>query len=217
MDLAMPTLTMARRSVYVIGGDIAIKAAAQDVINGLGTAMGMARAKQDDAAIFGVVTGTTNWTTGTGATNGAMSISYVLDGILLLELNEVDDVLYSVVHPKQYDGIRDELTPVASTTISGVAQANEILRDSFVSTLYGAMWFKTNRIGSGTVNATSNVRNGLLFARRGIGYCWSWTKVNGIEEDRDAPGAQTGYVLNYIDSAGVVYDSAVCKLYSTSA
>lgn len=217
MDLTMPTITMARRSVYVILGDVAKKASAQAVIEDVGRAMGMAKAKQDDALIFGVVTGTTNWTTATGATNAALSISHVLDGILLLEKNEVDDVLYCVVHPHQYDNIRDELTPVASTTISGVEQANQILRDSFISTLYGAQWFKTNRIGSGTVTSTANVYNGLLFARRGIGYAWSWLETPNVEVERDAAGAMTKLVMNYIDSAGVIYDSAVCKLYSTSS
>jgi N4-gp56 family major capsid protein len=216
MDISMPTLTMARRSVYVILGDVAKKASAQEVVSSIGEAMGMAKAKQDDAAIFGIVTATTNWTTGTGATNAALSISHILDGILLLEKNEVDDILYGVVHPHQYDNIRDELTPVASTTISGVEQANQILRDAFVSAMFGAQWFKTNRIGSGTVTATANVYNGLLFARRGIGYAWSWLESPSIEVDRDAPGAQSGLVMNYIDTAGVVYDSAVSKLYSTS-
>jgi hypothetical protein len=217
MDITMPTLTMARRSVYVIGGDVAMKASDQDVVSGLGQAMGMARAKQDDAAIFNIVTATTNWTTATGATNAALSITHLLDGVLLLELNEVNDPLYGVLHHKQYDNIRDLLTPVASTTISGVTQANDMLRDAFIVQMLGANWFKTARISSGTVTATANVYNGLLFARRGIGYAWSWLMQNGIEVDRDAPGAQSGYVLNYIDSAAVVYDSAVCKLYSTSA
>lgn len=217
MDITMPTLTMARRSVYVIGGDVAVKASAQDIVAGIGRAMGMARAKQDDTAIFNILTATTNWTTGTGATNAAMSISFLLDGILLLELNEVSDPLFGVLHHKQYNNIRDELTPVASTTISGVQQANEMLRDAFIVNMLGASWFKTARISSGTVNATGNVYNGLLFSRRGIGYAWSWLLQNGIELDRDAPGAQSGFILNYIDSAGVIYDSAVCKLYSTSA
>lgn len=216
MDLSMPTLTMARRSVYVIGGDVAVTKSAQNIVTDLGEAMGMARAKQDDAAIFGIVTGTTNWTTATGQTDGALGISYLLDGILLLETNEVDDILFSVLHPKQIDNIRDELTPVASTTISGVSQANAMLQSAFVPQLLGANLFKTNRIGSGTVNATADVYNGLLFSRRGIGYAWSWMLTAGIEVNRDAPGGQSGFVLNYIDTAGVIYDSAICKLYSTS-
>lgn len=215
MDISMPTLTMARRSVYVIGGDVAVSKSGQDIISGIGQAMGMARAKQDDASIFGVVTGTTNWTTGTGATNAATSISFLLDGILLLELNEVDDPLYAVFHPVGMDEIRDELTPVASTTISGVEQANTALRDAFVPQLLGANIFKSNRISSGTVTATGNVYNSLLFSRRGIGYAWSWLLSGGVEVDRNAPGAQSGYILNYVDSAGVIYDSAVCKLYHT--
>lgn len=57
MDITMPTLTMARRSVYVIGGDVAVKASAQDIVAGIGRAMGMARAKQDDTAIFNIQIG----------------------------------------------------------------------------------------------------------------------------------------------------------------
>jgi hypothetical protein len=215
MDIVMPTLTMARRSVYVIAGDVAVKASPQAIISSIGEAVGMARAKQDDAAIFGVVTGTTNWTTATGATNAATSISFLLDGILLLELNEVDDPLFAVYHPRGYDQIRDQLTPVASTTISGVEQGNIALRTAFVPQLLGANVFKTNRISSGTVNATANVYNSLLFAKRGIGYAWSWLMTNGIEVERDAPGAMNKVILNYIDSAAVVYDAAVLKLYHT--
>ena len=62
-----------------------------------------------------------------------------------------------------------------------------------------------------------NVYNGLLFARSGVGYAWSWLEEQNIEINRDAPGAQSGLVINYIDSAGVIYASGVCKLYSTSA
>jgi hypothetical protein len=203
--------------VYVIAGDVAVSSSPQKIIADIGYEMGRAKAKQDDTAIFGVVTATTNWTTQTGSLTGAMALSWILDGILLLELNEVDDPLTCVLHPKQIDNIRDELTPVASTTISGVAQANTMLQSAFIPTLLGAQLFKSNRIGSGTVGSTADVYNGLLFTKRGIAYAWKWLKVPGVEENRDAPGAQTGLVINYVDSAAVIYDSAVCKLYSTSA
>jgi len=219
MDLSMPTLTVARRSVYVGLGDLA--AVSAEDVPGIGKAMAMAQAKQDDAAIFGVLTGTTNWGTGTGATNAAFSLEYVKDGILLLEKNEVDDQLVIVVHPHQYDAIRDQLTAVTSATtdssLYNTPQGGEMLRTAFVSDLFGAAWFKSNRIGSGTVTATANVYNGLLFARgEGIGYAYKSMLVNGIEHQRDAINAINHMVMNYADSAGVVYGSAVCKLYSTS-
>ena len=101
-----PSLTIARRAVFVLVTDMAIKGANTDTA-AIGKAMAMAQVKQDDAAIFGIVTGTTNWSTATGATNAAFGLGYVKDGILLLEKNEIDDVLACVVHPHQYDAIRD--------------------------------------------------------------------------------------------------------------
>ena len=216
MDLAMPTLTVARRSVYVFLGDLAAKGARGNMVAGIGEAMGMAMAKQDDTAIFNIVTATTNWSTATGATNAAMGVGYVLDGILLLEKNEVDDQLYCVLHPHQYDPIRDTLTPVANDDGISVPQAGEMVRNAFVSRMFGAEWFKSNRISSGTVASTGDVYNGLLFAKRGIGYAFSWLNTAGVEFQREAGEASTKMIINYADSAGVIYSSAVCKLYSTS-
>ena len=219
MDLSMPTLTVARRSVYVGLGDLA--AVSANDIPGIAKAMAMAQAKQDDAAIFGIVTGTTNWGTGTGATDAAFSLEYVKDGILLLEKNEIDDQLVIVVHPHQYDAVRDQLVAVTqATTVSPLHQTDqgsEMLRRGYVSDLFGAMWFKSNRIGSGTVASTGDVYNGLLFPLgEGIGYAYKKMAVDGIEFQRQAKLGLTDMVINYADSAGVVYSSAVCKLYSTS-
>lgn len=215
MDLAMPTITMAKRNVYVIAGDVAKKAAQGNIVAGIGETMGMAKVKQDDTAIFNVVTGSTNWTTGTGATNGAITVAFIQDGLLLLELNEVDDDLYAVLHPKGYDEVRDEILPTATTTMPAMAAGNEILATAHVGSLLGASLFKSNRISSGTVTATTEVWNSLLFAKRGIGYAWSWLEVPGIEVERTASSAFSGLVYNYLDGAGVIYDSAVCKLYHT--
>jgi len=217
MDLSMPTLTVARRSVFVLLGDLSAKGARGNMVAGIGEAMGMAMAKQDDTAIFNVVTATTDWSTAAGSTNTAMSIGYVLDGILLLEKNEVDDQLFCVLHPHQYDPIRDALTPVANDDGISVPQAGEMVRNAFVSRMFGAEWFKTNRISSGTVDSTNDVYNGLLFAKRGIGYAFSWLNTAGVEFERDAATASTKMIINYADSAGVIYSSAVCKLYSQSS
>lgn len=212
----MPSLTLARRSVFVLLPDTVKKAINGYDVQGIGKAMAMAQAKQDDALIFSVVTGTTNWTTGTGATNAAFSLGYLKDGILLLEKNEVDDVLACVLHPNAVDAVRDELTPVANDDGISVPQAGEALRRGFVGELFGAQMFKSNRIGSGTVTATTEVYNSLLFPiGEGIGYGYSSLEVDGIEFERDAEAASTKMIINYMDSAAVVYASAVCKLYHT--
>lgn len=216
MALGMPTLTIARRAVFVLLTDVAKKGSKGDIIGNIGFAMGMAMAKQDDTAIFNIVTATTDWTTATGATDAAFNIGQVLDGILLLEKNEVDDQLFCVVHPHQYDPIRDALTPIANDDGISIPQAGEMVRSAFISRMFGAEWFKTNRISSGTVTATGDVYNGLLFAKRGVGYAFSWLEVPGIEFERDAEAASTKLIINYADSAGIIYNSAVCKLYSTS-
>ena len=223
MDLAMPYLTAARRSVYVGPSDLAVASATGNLAQQIGVGMGMAMVKAVDASIFGIVTATTNYATGTGATDGALSIPLIQDGILLLEKNEVDDQLFGVVHPHQWDSIRSAFSPVFSATNAyttsditiGNSVSNAILT-SGMGNFYGVQWFKSNRIGSGTVTATGDVYNGLLFSGRGIGYAFKWLNTAGIEADRAPDLGLTKLVLNWADSSGVVYSSAVCKLYSTS-
>ena len=217
MDLTMPTLTVARRAVNVHLSDLAEISATGDIVAQVGRAMAMAKVKQDDNRIFGVITGTTNWSTGTGATNAALSITHVLAGLNLLKENEVDSDLVCVLHPHQYHNIRTALTPVANDDGISVGVADEMNKEGFVSRMYGLTWFESNRIGSGTVTTTANVYNGLLFARgEAIGYAKK-AKVNGIEPDRVAENALTKLIWNYFDSAGVLRGDALVKLYSTSA
>jgi len=216
----MPSITLARRSVFVLLPDTVKKAINGYDVQGIGKAMAMAQVKQDDALAFGVVTGTTNWTTGTGATNAAFSLGYLKDGILLLKKNEVDDILACVLHPNAVDAVRDELVAVTSDTTDSslhqTMQGSEMLRLGFVSKLFGAERFESNRIGSGTVTATTNVYNSLLFPiGEGIGFGYSSLEVDGIEFERDAEHASTKMIINYMSSADVVYTSAVCKLYHT--
>jgi hypothetical protein len=213
----MATLTLARRSVFVLLPDTVKKAINGYDVAGIGKAMAMAQAKQDDTAIFNILTGTTNWTTGTGVTNAAFSLSYLADGILLLEANEVSYPLICVLHHQQYDNIRTELTPIISTSGIAVPQAGEMLRRGFVGELLGAQMFKTNRISSGTVASTGDNYNGLLFPLGdGIGYGYSSLEVTGVEFERNAEAASTKMIINYMDSAAVIYGSAVCKLYSST-
>lgn len=211
----MTTITIARRSVFVLLPDTVHKAINGYDVAGIGKAMAMAQVKQDDTRIFNILTATTNWTTQTGVTNAAFSLAYLKDGILLLEKNEVSDTLACVIHPHQHDPIRDELTPVANDDGIAVPQAGEMLRRGFVGELFGAQIFKSNRISQGTVADTGSNYNGLLFPiGDGIGYAYSSLIVKGIEFERTAEAASTKMIINYMDNAGVTYNSAVCKLYS---
>lgn len=217
MDLTMPTFTVARRAVNVHLGDLARVGAQGDTVSQIGRAMGLAKAKQVDNRIFGILTGTTNWTTRAGATNAALTITHILDGLNLLELNEVDDQLFGVYHPFQYKTIRSALTPIANDDGIAVGIADEMSRNGTVSRAFGITHFVTNRVGSGTEDATANVYNGLLFSRDGIGYGKKSMGVNGIEFQREAEDALTKMIDNWADTADVVRVEAVCKLYSTSS
>lgn len=214
MDLTMPTLTVARRSINVHLGDLAEISAQGNTPAQIGKAMGMAKAKQDDVQIFGILTGTTNWGTQAGATNASLSITNLMDGLNLLEINEIEDELFGVVHPYQYKTIRSALVPIANDDGISVNQATEMFGNRMVSRMFGAQWYVTKRISSGTVGATGSVYGGLLFNSAAIGYAKK-AKVQGIEPDRDAEGALTKYVWNYFDKAGVLRGVGICKLVST--
>ena len=215
MDLTMPTLTVARRAVNIHLSDLSEISAQGNLVAQIGRAAGMAKVKQDDAQIFGVITGTTNWSTGTGATKASMSITYVLAGMNLLEANEVDADLVCVLHPKQYANIRAALTPIANDDGVAVGIADEMNKEGFVSRQYGLTWYKSNRIGQGTVSTATYLYKGLLFAKgEAIGYAKK-SKINGIEPDRNAENALTKLIWNYFDSAGVIRSDAIVKLYSS--
>ena len=221
MDLAMATLTVARRAVYVGPSDLSVASATGNLAQQIGYGMGMAMVKAVDASIFGVVTATTNYSTGTGVTNGDLTLALVRDGVLLLEKNEVNDPIFAVVHPHQWDMIRATFMPVTTATTTTAITIGNVVSDAILSSgqgnFLGVNWFKSNRIGSGTVTATANCYNGLLFSKRGIGYAFKWMAESGVEADRAPDLGLTKLVLNWADSSGVVYSSAVAKLYSTSA
>ena len=215
MDLSMPTLTVARRAVNVRLTDLAEISASGNIVAQIGRAMALAKVKQDDARIFGVITATTNWSSGTGATNAALTITNVLTGLNMLKVNEVDSDLVCVLNPNQYSSIRQALTPIASDDGVSVGVASDMAREGFVSRMFGLTWYESNRIGSGTVTATTNVYNGLLFAKNeAIGYAKKF-KIRGIEPERSAEGAYTKLVWNYFDATGVLRSDALVKLYST--
>lgn len=219
LDLSMDTMTVARRSIYVPVGDLAVGSSKDDLISNVGTAVGMAQVKMVDARIFGILASTTNFATSAGATNGTLTLTHALAGLLLLEKQEITDIPNCVLHPHQFGmGPRAALTPIANDDSIAVSAGEDIAKYAqFKGTQYGINWFISNRIGSGTVNATANVYGGLLFIKSAIGYGIK-TVVNGLEPDREAPKAATGLVLNWFDIAGLIRTSkGICKLYSTSA
>ena len=77
-------------------------------------------------------------------------------------------------------------------------------------------WYVTPRIGSGMVTATTEVYNGLIFVKSGIGYAHAWSPGNtGVEAQREASEDMWKLVINYYDSSIVAHTPGVCKLYST--
>lgn len=216
MDISMQSLTIAKRSVFVGLGDLT-KKGMTDSPETVGRAMGMAMVKAIDASIFNVIS-TTNYATSAGSTDQNMSITYVLNGLNLLEVNEatIEDGLHCVVHPRQYKTIRSALTPTANDDGVAVGIASDMAKNAMVSRAFGLNWFVTNRVSSRTVDATANCDSGLIFSPRGIGYAFSWLEENGIEGIR-SDEALTKLLLNWADSAGVIYASGVCTLYSTSS
>jgi hypothetical protein len=214
MDISMASLTIAKRSVYVGLGDVAAKAMTGNAAD-IAQAMGMAKAKAIDASIFNVIS-TTNYATSAGSTDQQMSITYVLNAINILEENEAELPFNVVVHPHQYNYIRAALTPIANDDAVSVDIANEMTRMGFVSRAFGLNWYVTNRVSSRTVDATSNCWSGLVFSPRGIGYAYSDLYTAGVEVIR-SDEALSKLLLNWADSAGVIYASGVCTLYSTSS
>ena len=213
LDITMPYLTIARKSVYVGPGDLAMKAS-NITPAAIARAMVKAQDKEIDTIIFGVTVGTTNFATSAGSTDQSMSISYALAGLVLLEKNEIDEIPNAVMHPQQYQYIRTGLTPVANDDAISVSIADVMSRDAYVGRAFGMNWFNTNRVSSGTVDTTDDVYNGLIFAPSAIGYCFSWLYENGIESVRDPVTAVTKLVLNWADSAGVIKASGVCEVNS---
>jgi len=215
MDLSVSSLTLARRSVYVLWGDLA-RASANVSGAEIGTAMGMAMVKAIDASVFGVVS-TTNYATSAGSTDQAMGMAYVVDAINVLEENEADLPFNIVLHPHQYNTIRDALVPVANDDAISTPVSDAMNVDGFVSRALGLNWYVTNRVSSRTVDATANCWSGLVFKPEGIGFGYKTLYESGVEAERDAATASTKLIMNWADSAGVIYASGVCTLYSTSS
>lgn len=224
MDIGMASLTVARRSILVYLSDLSDISSDQALVSEIGMRMGMAKAKAVDELIFGILTGTTDWATSAGATNGTLTLTHCLSGLLLLEKQEINEIPNIVLHPHQFGkGPRTALTPVANDDGASNIGVDALVRNAkFQGTWYGMNWYNSNRISSGTVDATANVYGGLLFAPSAIGYAVK-EKVSGVEIQRESREASDSLVLNWFDSAGVIHTEdgstyqGIAKLYSTSA
>ena len=211
MNLSMVSLTLAKRSVYVGLGDLAKKSMTDP--QSIGEAMGLSMVKAIDTSIFAVVS-TTDYATSAGSTNANMSITYALNGLNLLEINEVEFPINCVVAPLQFKTIRSALTPVANDDGVAVGIASEMSKNGLVSRMFGMDWYVSPRVGTRTVDSTGSVTSGLIFAQKAIGYGFSWLYTAGVESIR-SDEALDKLLLNWADSADIVNASGVCTLYST--
>ena len=212
MNLSMATLTLAKRSVYVGLGDLAKKGMTDP--QSIGEAMGKAMVKAMDTSIFAVVS-TSDYATSAGSTDQTMTLTYVLNGINLLEVNEVDLPVNVVLAPVQYKGIRLGLTPVLNDdTVTG-ALSDKMGADGVVSHAFGANWYVSPRIGTRTVDSSASCNSGLIFDQKAIGFGFSWLYEAGVEGIR-SDEALTKMLLNWADSAGIVNASGVCTIYTTT-
>ncbi len=219
MDISMATLTIAKRSVYVGLGDLTAKAMSDSPAT-VGEAMGMSMVKAIDASVFGVVS-TTNYATSAGSTDLNLNITHCLNGLNLLEVNEVNTNINCVVHPRQYKTVRAAFAPVAARTSTTDIKipnpvSDQIASSGFAGNAFGMDWYVTARVTSRTVDATADCDSGLIFSPRGIGFAFSWLYQAGVETIR-SDEALSKLLLNWADSAGVIYSSGVATLYSTSA
>ena len=216
LNLTIPVATLAKRNVYIQLSGLALKGAGSKIQNKIGEAMGMAKAKQDDTSIFGILNGTTNFATSAGATNATLSITAVLAGLLLIQQNEVNEPINCVVDALGYDGIRVGMTPVANDDGVSTSVSDEVTRQGIASRAFGLNWFVTERIDSATVDSTSNVTGGLMFVKSAIGYAHSWSPAgNGLEVDRDVKLDVFDMIMNYYDSSILANTKGIVKLHYT--
>ena len=202
-------LTVARRIVRIDLTDLAAGSWADSVppSQRLGQMIGMARARQVDTDILGVMT--TNYTSSVGATNSTdLTFANILSALLTLETNEADAQLLLALHPKQFTHLRGDLVIVSGTTTNPTGQAAESAMNSGrVMNLFGATVVVTNRVGTGT--DTNDMYLGLLgYTKEAIGYAVKNVNLElglpEIELERDASASWTEVVHTYYDSTGIV-------------
>lgn len=213
-------LTVARRICRVDLTDLAAGSWADSVppSQRLGQMIGMARAKQVDTDILGVMT--TNYTSSVGATNSTdVSFANILSALLTLEVNEADEQLVLALHPKQFAHLRGDLVIVSGTAASTdrSTQAQETMNTGRAMNLFGATVVVTPRVGTGT--DTNDMYLGLIgYTKEAIGYAVK--NVNAelglpeIEPQRDASASQTEVVHQYYDSTGIIRASGLVLVKS---
>lgn len=213
------TLTVARRTIKLVPSDLSIGSSQENMSARLGQIIGKARAKQVDTDILAVMT--TNYTSSTGATNSTdVSIAMLLSALLTLEVNEANDNLSLVLHPKQWNHLRGDLVLISGTADSSdkSAAGQSTMATGFTQVpLLGAGVLVTPRVGTGT--DTNDMYLGILgnFAE-GIGYtvknASAEVGVPEIELQRDASMGATEFVHNYYDKAGIVRAAALVLVKS---
>lgn len=212
-------LTVARRIVRIDLTDLAAGSWADSVppSQRLGQLIGMARARQVDTDILGVMT--TNYTSSVGATNSTdLTFANILSALLTLETNEADAQLLLALHPKQFTHLRGDLVIVSGTTTNPTgSQAEQAMNSGRVMNLFGATVVVTNRVGTGT--DTNDMYLGLLgYTKEAIGYAVKNVNLElglpEIELERDASASWTEVVHTYYDSCGIVRASGLVLVKS---
>ena len=213
------TATVARRIARVDLTDLAAGAWADTVSPSarLGQMLGMARAKQVDTDILGVMT--TNYTSSVGATNSTdVAFSSILSALLTLEVNEAASQLTLALHPKQFNHLRGDLVIVSGTTTNPTGTAaDQAMNTGKVLNLYGAQVVSTPRVGTGT--DTNDMYLGFLgYTKEAIGY--GVKNVNAelglpdIELQRDASASWTEVVHTYYDTVKIIRASGLVLVKS---
>ena len=222
LDPTDVTLTVARRIVRVDLTDIAA-GSWQDSVppsQRIGQMVGLARAKQVDTDICGVMT--TNYTSSVGATNSSdVAFSSLLSALLTLEVNEANAQLALVLHPKQFNHLRGDLVIVSGTAASSdrSSQAQEAMNTGKVMNLFGASVVVTPRVSTGT--DTNDMYLGFIgYTSEAIGY--GVKNVNAeiglpdIELQRDASASHTEVVHQYYDSTGIIRAAGLVLVKSST-
>jgi hypothetical protein len=216
-------LTVARRVIKLLPTDLGMGASQENLSVRLGQAIGMARAKQVDTDILGVLT--TNYTYAVGATNSTdISVANILTALLTLEAVEANQNLILALAPKQWNHIRGDLV-LTSMTSTGTdarntdrsAQAQEVMSSGMMYLpLFGAKLLVTPRVSTGT--DTNDIYKGALFNAECIAYAVKNVAAEmglpDIELQRDASLGATEFVHNYYDSCGIIRPTGIVLVKS---
>lgn len=213
LDPTEVELTVARRAVRADITDLARASAVRDINMDAGMILGRARAKQVDTDVLAVI-GTTH-TSSVGATNStSITPANLMSALLVLEVNEANDgILNLVLHPKQWNHLRDDLVFDTDIATDRSTQGQEAMNTGRVGRIFGANVYVTPRVSTGT--DTNAMYLGMLFNAECIGYAVKNIGGNGgLEIQRDSSAALNELVLNYYDSANILRTSGVVLIKS---